>query len=422
MAEPTSAYSIQALILRVAKAAGIAYYGSDGQGVAMVPVNEHDLQRCLDIVNDGIKFFIASAPPEGWRWMDREMTITFAPSVTGTADAADATSITDTDLATDYDDDYWNGYVLKVTGGTGEDETATITDYDGTTGKFTFSAGLSGSTTPDTTTEYRICPSTSVVDSDPARYQLADDFQGEVAGEITYEADSGRGTCLDWVSEAEIRRCREVDILTGYPNKAAVRPYSGRRWEILFDPEPTAADTVTFRYKAGFAAMQAKGGEASAGDATSLTDSSIANLYPDDYFNDWTIYIIGGTGRNSYATVTDYTGATGAFTVADWLSCDGSAGGTDPDATSEYFVTDGTTHPAGMQFDEAILGACLAKAELGFEDLQVGYMNKFLELDLKNAWMLDARSAPKKLGCMLPGTQRTHRYPDDHNWNDVIVE
>jgi hypothetical protein len=77
-----------------------------------------------------------------------------------------------------------------------------------------------------------------------------------------------------------------------------------------------------------------------------------------------------------------------------------------PIATSGYFAASGTRHPVGMQFDEAILAACLAKTELGFEDLKVGYVDKFLELDLKKAWEIDARSAPRKLGMMLPGTRK----------------
>jgi len=333
MAEPTSAFTVQDLILRVAKAAGVAWHGADGQSKALIPVDEEVFERCLDCVNDGIKFFIASAPPMGWRWQNREATVLFYP------------------------------------------------DGDGTDN----------------------------IDTDGARYQLSDDFQGEVTGPITYIKETGHGTSIDWVHEGQIRQHRQTDVLEGYPTQAAVRPYSNRTWELIVDPSPSAADTVTFPYRAGFAAMQAASGEANAGSTTSLTDVSIANLYPDDYFNGWTIYVIDGTGRNSYAVVTDYAGVTGVFTVADWLAKDGSAGGTDPSTDSAYFVTNGTKHPAGMQFDEAVLGACLAKAELEFEDLQTGYMDKFLSLDVAKAWEIDARSAPRKLGPMLPGRRTKER-------------
>lgn len=335
MAEPTSSYTLQDLILRVARAAAVAYYGSDGQGRAMVPIDEDSFQRCLDCVNDGIKMFIASAPPEGWRWMNRDAEVLFYPD------------------------------------GDGDDN----------------------------------------ISSDAARYLLPEDFQGEIAGPITYEADSGRGR-IEWVGEAEIRRRRELSVTTAYPSAAAVKPSpTARRWELIVDPAPGSADTVTFPYRAGFAAMQAVVGTASGGSATTLVDDTIAGRYADDYFNDWTIQVLDGTGRNAYATVTDYTGASGTFTAADWLG-----GVADPAANSTYFVCDSDKHPAGMQFDEAILAACLAKAEMEFEDLKLGHMNKFLEKDLPEAWRIDARSAPRKLGVMLPGTRRTGY---ERIWNTV---
>ena len=121
---------------------------------------------------------------------------------------------------------------------------------------------------------------------------------------------------------------------------------------------------------------------------------------------------MAGTGRNSYAKVTDYVGATGAFTVADWLSMDGTAAGTNPHATAAYiFVCDGYKHPAGIQFDEAIMSAILAKAEMEFDDISspipgLSHNEKFYKLDLPAAHAQDARSAPKRLGQMMGGSGR----------------
>ena len=415
MSEPTSSLTLHDLLLRVAKAAGVAYHGADGDQRAQVPVDDYNFQLCLDAVNDGIRMFVAAAPPTGWRWMNRLASVTFAPAVTGTASAGGATSLTDSDLADVYANDYWNGYTLKITAGTGEGETATVTDYVKATGQFVFTA-LSGGSTPDTTSEYRICHSTSVIDADPARYLLPEGFLGEVTGQITYAANTNRGHILDWCGESEVRLWREVSTSTGYPSRAAVRPYTDRRWELIVDPAPTAADTIEFPYRVGFDRFDAVSGLATGASTTTVVDSALANLYPTDYFKGYTVVITSGTGRNSYAAVTGYTAASGTFTVADWLKADGTAGGVDPEAASGYFVSDGTRHPAGMQFDEAILTACLAKAELEFEDLKVGYMNKFLELDLPKAWEIDARSAPLKLGRMLPGL-RKGQY--ERIWNDV---
>lgn len=400
MSEVTSRLTTADLVKEIALAAEIASYGTTGNEAAMIPIDPHDLDRCLRVVNNAIRGFIASAPPEGWRWRNRLMEVDLVTGYTGTASAADATSITDSAIAGDYDDDYFNGYVLTITAGTGIDEYATVTDYTGATGKFDFAA-LSGGSTPDTTSQYRICRSTQVIGSDPARYLLAQDFQGEYTGEITFKADSN--ACgIEWTSETEIRRLREYNVQSGdAPFLAAVLPNSTqRRWELIVDPEPASEYTIVFPYKASFDALTLIAGTATGGGATSLTDTAIIGLYPNDHFNGQTIRIISGTGKTSYAVVTDYVGSTGVFTVADWLYANGSAGGTDPTAGSIYMVDAGGVHPAGMQFDFAIRSACLAATEEEFTDVKRGYTEKYLNVDLPAAWTIDGRSAPKKLGVM----------------------
>jgi len=410
MSEPTAALSLYDLVLTVAKAAEVAYYGADGDERAMVPVDAVELDRCLTVVNTAIRDFIARAPVNGWQWRKRLMEVDIVRGYEGTAAAGTATSLTDTDIAGDYDDDYFNGYVLRITAGTGEDEYATVTDYTGATGKFDFSGGLSGSSTPDDTSEYRICRSTQVIDSDPARYLLSQDFQGEHTGPITFKADSN--ACgIEWTSEGELRKSREVSVQTGdAPFLAAVLPYSTRRrWELLVDPSPTNEHTVVFPYLANFDKLELIVGTASAGDATSLTDDTLAWLYPDDYFIGDTVKIISGTGKTSYAIVTDYTGATGAFAVADWLYQSGDAGGTDPSSDSIYYVEPAESHPAGMQFDFAIESACLMQTELEFTDVKRGFTEKFLQVDLPAAYRIDGRSTPRSLGVMKSGSgPRTH--------------
>lgn len=399
MAEPTSALTFADLILRVAKAAEVAYYGATGQEPAMIPIDPEPLDRCKIVVNDAIRSFVAAAPAHGWRWRNREMRVNLVRAYEGTATAGAATSLTDSSIAGDYANDYFNTYVLRITAGTGIGEYATVTDYVGATGQFLFAA-LSGGSTPDTTSEYRICRSTQVIDSDPSRYLLTQDFQGEIAGDITFEAESN--ACgIEWTSETDIRRNREIDITTGdAPFVAAIEPNAAkRRWELIVDPWPTNEHTVVFPYKAGFDSLDLIASTATGGGATSLTDTALVGLYPNDYFNGQVIRIISGTGRTSYAVVTDYVGTTGVFTVADWLFADGTAGGTDPAASSVYVVEPAdNTHPCGMQFDPAIVSACLAKAEEEFADVKHGYLEKYMNIDLPQAHAIDGRSAPRKLG------------------------
>jgi hypothetical protein len=61
-------------------------------------------------------------------------------------------------------------------------------------------------------------------------------------------------------------------------------------------------------------------------------------------------------------------------------------------------VDAGSTHPAGLQFDSAIVSACLAQTELEFSDIRPGYVAKYLNIDLPAAWAIDGRSGPKKIG------------------------
>jgi len=426
MAESTSNYSFPDLILRIAEAAGCAYYGNDGSERASIPVDAHDLAKCRRCGNDGIKQFISDAPPTGWRWQNRIMKVTFGiVETTGECDDdGDATSLIDSDLADTYDtaDEIVGYYIYDLT----QEIYGVCTAYDESLGDVTVTEWLdyngdSSSLTPADGDSYAITD-VQTVEGDKRRYPLSQDFMGEVTGRITYAKDSGRGHIIDWDSEGAVRFQGEVSVSGGHPTRAAVRPWGNRRWELIVDPSPTAADTVTFPYKIGFDKLQIEGGKATAADATSITIGALANLYPDDYFVGWIGYISAGTGRGSYAVITDYTGASGKFTVADWLKPTGAAGGIDPAANSGFYAEPvANKHPAGMQFDMTILSACLMQAELQFESLQLEYSpsQKYMQRDLPAAYRIDAGSAPKKLGIMLPGTRRVvHR----RTWKNVEYE
>lgn len=425
MSAPTSEYTIRDLIRRVAKAAGIAYYGSAGTGHATIPVDDHDFSQCLDVVNDGIKMFMANAPKNGWRWRNRIAQITFGTvETTGTVDSGGATTLVDATLSSTYDaDDDVNGYyVYDIT----QKIYALITDYTTATGTVTVAAWLdyedrASSLTPAAGDSFSITDVKTVA-GDLARYWLPDDFQGEVAGDIHYAKDSGIGHLIEWAHESEIRFQREVAVTDSYPMQAAVRPSPARRrWELFVDPAPNAAKTVEFPYRVGFNSCLAVSGTAFNGSTTALvtTDAHVWKVYPDDYFNGWTIEIVSGTGRKSYAVITDFDsddGSSAVFTVAKWLAADGSSTGASPALNSVYFVTDNYKHPAGPQFDEAVLSACLAKAELEFEDIKMGYNEKFYKVDLPMAHLIDARSAPRKLGQMRSGSGRQ---VNERIWNTV---
>ena len=122
MSEPTSQLSVLKLATRIAKEAGTAYRGVTGSGRAMPPVDHDDLEDVKQVINDGIRQFISDAPVTGWEWRERILAVPISNvNTTGTADAADATSLTDATLEGTYDeDDDLNSYWIYVTGGTGE--------------------------------------------------------------------------------------------------------------------------------------------------------------------------------------------------------------------------------------------------------------------------------------------------------------
>ena len=328
MSEPTSKYEIKDILVRVAEEMGIAYYGSDGQGIAQVPIDVYNFDKCRKVVEDGIKKFIADAPSKGWMWMRRILSVTLTNvETTGTVDSADATTLVDDALATTYDtDDEINGYYVYITAGTGKGSYAKITDYAATTGTITVAEwldenGNTGGTTPVTSDSYSIT-GVETVNGDKARYPLPENFGGEVDGSIHYAKDTSHSMSLKWASESLIRQRRSTAVNTGYPFLAAIRPLepvnsapsAKRRFELIIDPSPTAADTVEFPYTLFFDKILFQSGDASDGSGTTLVDSTIANVYADDYFKGWVIKVTDGTGKGSYAAVATYTGGSGTFT------------------------------------------------------------------------------------------------------------
>lgn len=494
MAEVTSALGFDDLVLRIAREAGIAYYGTAGTGRASVPIDRHDLIDCVEIANDAIRRFIADAPPKGWKWQNRIMSLALKSSrVTGTVDSSSTTTIVDATLATasgtvdsasattivdatltatyDTDDDLNDKYCYILTG-TGAGSYAAITDYTAATGTITVadwltSRGLPGGTDPVATdtfaiSDYKVqigdyCYITAgtgkgswavitaftgatgtvtvadwldaygnpagtdptagstfaitqveTVGGDIARYPLPEYFSGDVDGPIRYEKDSNHGSPIEWRDESMIRDHRSVSVISGYPRYAAIRPLEQgttfgpkRRFEIIFDPEPSADEVVEFPYTAHFNDLQLESSSVTTFASEVSTCTPLANLYPDDYFNGWVIKVVSGTGLGSYALVTDYTGSTGAFTVADFLAVNGTAGGIDPASAASSIVVMPVynLHPAGIRFDECIKAACLAEMEERIEDVTAGYGQKY-QAALQRAYTIDMRAAPRKLGSM----------------------
>jgi len=371
----------------------------------MPPVDHDDLEDIKQVINDGIRQFMSDAPPTGWLWRKRMLSVNISNVQTiGTADAADATSITDATLEDTYDeDDDLNGYWCYITGETGEGSYAQITDYTTSGGVVTVADwldqyGNAGGTNPAADSTFTITQY-ETVGGDIGRYPLPEYYGGEVSGDINYDKDVVHRQRIFWTAENIIRKRRQNSQDTGYPFLAAIRPLEPvvgtlgptRRQELFLYPDPVQADTLEWPYIAGFNEIDMETGVATSTSATMLADTTRDEA--DDYFNEWVITVLDATGRGSYAVVTDYTGSTGQFDVTDWLKADGSAGGTDPAADSVYVVQPlNNLHPAGMKFDEVVKASCMSEAEQYFSKIEAGHIERYIQKALPKAYEADARS------------------------------
>lgn len=387
MSEPTGVLGFQNILLRVAEKAGMAYYGSDGQGKAVVPVDVYNLDKCKRIVNDGFRLFDGSPPPQGWHWKERIADISLEATANGTATGGSSTTLVDT-TSRDEDDDHFTDWLLTITAGTGISETAIITDFDKDTSTLTFTA-LSGGSTPDITSIYRL----------EKINLMPEDFDGQVSGAVTYTAASNHATPLSIVDESTIRRFRANFISTGYVTKIAFAPYrpqagvlnASRRWEMLVDPAPSVNDVLKVPYTSHFNAMDCETGIADSGGATTLVDGD--RLEANSYFDGWILTVIAGTGLGQTATITGYTGSSGTFAFSDGLS-----GSSSPDSTTVYYVEPAANlHPAGFRFDNHVLAACYAEAEKQIAEINEGAVELFYKIYLAQAHQLDGLSRPRRL-------------------------
>jgi hypothetical protein len=323
------------------------------------------------------------------------MGINLVIASTGTASSGSATTLVDSDLATTYADDYYNNCIIEITAGTGKGEVATVTDYTGASGTFTFTA-LSGGSTPDTTSEYAV----------GHRYKLADNFGGSPDGPIHYVRESNNGSPIDWTHESSLRSMRENVSYSGDPMYAAIRPYGTRQFELIIYPDPTSVDVLEFPYTLFFDNMRLATGLATGGTSTTLVDST-RRLEVDDYFNGWVLTVRAGTGLGETATITDFVQSTATLTFT------ALSGGSTPDTTTVYSIEPtANLHPAGYRFDDIISTACRARAEMEIEDLAAGWKESYDNRKLDKAYNIDAKLAPRKV-------TRSRGRPFERVWKDI---
>jgi len=296
IAEPTSALAFQDLITEVAYKIGCAYYGSDGQGVPQVPIDNHDLTICQRIVNKAIRMFINDGPqPNGWSWLTPIAQVAIWPQInadlTGstcylTSTAYNSTTnlttltLTLTASSTASTGIFYPSMELKPIWLNGQPTgpgtlSTSIASTVGT--PFTLVNYLSSTQAqifgqPSSTLFHGGGASTSwsmIADGD---YTLPADFSGQYVGEPSYISNTNRGMTLHWTSEALIRQRRQnYNIETGTPYQLAVRLMATpsittftpggtslsfapqrRRWQLMTWRITSEFLNVLFKYTLGF--------------------------------------------------------------------------------------------------------------------------------------------------------------------------
>lgn len=303
--EATSALAFSDLLTSVALKLGVASYGSTGTGVPGVPVDARNLSICQTLVNDAIRMVIADAPPEsGWFWTKPVSQVDLWPAIgpdfTGSTYVS-STSYNSTNSTihlsltvpmplpstVTYPLNYVPNFVQSMEQRTvwlgGQPSTGTIgwfvppnsylstnstvgTPYTVYTYDGPFDVDIYvGSTTglpASLSSFHNKIPFSFASQGD---YTLPANFGGEIAGEITYIAQTNRGMILHWTDETNIRiRRQNFNIESGTPWWAAVRPMSQpnysavgftpsrRRWELMTWRIPSEFLSVLFPYNLAF--------------------------------------------------------------------------------------------------------------------------------------------------------------------------
>lgn len=327
----------------------------------------------------GVAFKVASGP--------KATLMTLFPRVlpvehSGTAQAGAAGTITLASGASAIDD-YYNGCIVRTTGGTGgggtggaNNQARVITDYVGSTKVATVVPNWE--TTPDSTTTYEVQITDMAVNVMRALRPTVDQRTLDVAstGEAgvdfsningtldAAEIGSGAITAAKFATgaiDAAAIADGAIDAATfaaGAINAAAIAADAIGASELAADAATEIAAAVWDKATASHVTSGSFGqilggirsGTAQAGAATTITLDASASAV-DDFYNNDLIYITGGTGVGQARFVTDYVGATKVATVATWV--------TNPDATSVFVIIPfgaipGATAPTAAEVADAV--------------------------------------------------------------------
>lgn len=275
-------------------------------------------------------------------WMitpDATSVYSIIPPLTGKSTAAGANTITFDPAKSSQIDNFYEGMSITVNSGPGAGETRRIVSYDHTTGVATVDSAW---TTPPTASDYLLTPS------------LDGGVQAATAGTITLAAGASNTDGFYNGSSITVTNAggsQETRRIVGYDATTKVA---------TLDSNWTLPPTNTSTYSIGDTTLNQLGfydkantkelvgstltepilvtgkypllGNAQA--AAGVNDLTLENTSSADanYYQGWTLSIIGGTGAGQTRTVTAYNGTTKMATMgSNWV--------TPPDSTSQYALT-----------------------------------------------------------------------------------
>lgn len=400
MAEPNSALAFSDLILAVAERLGVAFYGAAGDQPAAIPDSTtmpYELDRCKRFVQDGMRMFIADAPPAGWRWQkplaeidlwpDKGLAMPSSSTSGSVVTAAHVAGTTHVYASVSWFSSSNVGQVIAVRG----------------VGVFTIAAYVSP-------TEVTLTPGTDY------SWAGANTFNLDIAtaAPTLTVAYNGVGTNTSTITAAVAG--------TFFPTSEGKTLYVTDLAGGITLGGYLTDTTMTFTDTAG-----AKATAWGAGARTFSLAAFGVYTMPQTFFGEYSGPITYAAGSNRGVPIMWTTEVEIRRLRENWNMVSGNpyyaairrmqqgvdrryelivypnTGGT---YTVEfpyviYFdkITNLTDmHPAGMAHDETVKAACLAAAELQGEDVLAGSMKYYREVALPNSYRVDARSAPRRLG------------------------
>ncbi|MBU1067695.1 hypothetical protein KKE60_07890 [Patescibacteria group bacterium] len=394
------ALDFNALIVHVASQLGVAYYGAAGNEVAQAPTDTYTLQAIKDYVNGGIRMLLNDAPPEGWRCQQPTASIDLWATVSGICNGAPAFGDPESTVTVHARTfiDSMLGHKLKFTVTStadgapsyDSDTEVSIIDVDDAifSGVFAVGQTITFDATDNSYVVNTITDTTTVI----------------VDGDASGEADGDTVTITrDYVIEA-VTSALVVDVTgdaSGEADGATVTVTANGNYTLPSTFGGEYLGPITYAAGENPGASIEWGSEGTIRRLQENTSSqtgypSMTAVRKSDTARRWELIVYPTPGGN-YTVEFPYELYFTALSA----------------------VTD--LHPFGAHYDEAVMAACEAYAEMKGADILAGRVQYYEQKALPAAHRRNTRSAPRKLGSLLKRRIHISNWRDYYERPDVTI-